>query len=167
VIATPREEEVEGRAPHACEDGRLDSSRERMPDSVVVRATRLQERRSRRAVAALSAALLLVIGLLGARHEAEVAHVRDGKGNFVHAQKLADHHEAGPAAHLHSRAEHRHAGDCELLAFLHAPAVSATPVAAIAAPALADELGAPPIATVHRAIAGYRLAPKTSPPALG
>lgn len=128
----------------------------------------MQERRSRRAVAALSAALLVVVGLLGARHEAEVAHVRDRMGEFVHAQRLSDHHEAGPAAHLHGRDDHRHApGACGLLAVLHAPAVSSRPVALAAAPAVARDLEAPAIAPVHGAIAGYRLAPKTSPPAVG
>jgi hypothetical protein len=126
----------------------------------------MQERRSRRAVAALSAVLLIAIGLLGARHEAEVAHVRDQNGDLVHAQELADDHEAGPAAHLHGRDDHAHApGVCALLAVVHAPALAAPAPAAALAPAIAHELGAPPIASVHRAIAAYRLAPKTSPPA--
>ena len=127
----------------------------------------MQERRSRRAVAALSAVLLVAIGLLGARHEAEVAHVRDQRGDLVHAQELADHHHTGPTAHLHGRDGHAHdAGACALLAFHHAPAVAARPSGVALAPAVAHELGAPPIAAVHAAIAGYRLAPKTSPPAL-
>ena len=127
----------------------------------------MQERRSRRAVAALSAALLIVIGLLGARHEAEVVHVRDQRGDFVHAQRLAEHHEAGPTAHMHSREAHRNeVGACALLAALHAAAVSPRPPAAVAVAAIARDLGAPPSAAVHGAIAGYRLAPKTSPPAL-
>jgi len=155
------------RSPRAGEEGRLDSVGEWMPHSSVLRATQVQERRSRRAVAALSAALLMAVGLLGARHAAEVAHVRDRKGDFVHAQKLADHHEVGPAAHMHSSEEHRHAaGACALLAVLHGSAVSSRPPAVIAAPATARDLGTPPIAAVHGAIAGYRLAPKTSPPAL-
>ena len=138
-----------------------------MPDTLVLRATRLQERRSRRAVAALSAAFLLVVGLLGARHEAEVAHVRDQKGDLVHGQELAEHHEAGPTADMHSREAHGHAaGACALLASLHAPAVSARPPAAVIASAGTQEICAPPIAAVHGGIAGYRLAPKTSPPAL-
>jgi hypothetical protein len=127
----------------------------------------MQERRSRRAVAALSAALLIVIGLLGARHEASVAHVRDQKGDLVHAQELADHHKTGPAAHMHGREDHAHAsGACALLAFLHAPAVAARPPGAALVLAVAHELGAPAIAAAHVTIAGYRLAPKTSPPAL-
>lgn len=126
----------------------------------------MQERRSRRAAAALSAILLISIGLLGARHEAEVAHVRDQNGDLVHAQELADDHEVGPAAHLHGRDAHAHApGVCSLLAIVHAPAVAAHAPAAALAPVIEHELGAPPIVSVHRAIATYRLAPKTSPPA--
>jgi hypothetical protein len=127
----------------------------------------MQERRLRRAAAALSAVLLVAVGLLGARHGAEVAHVRDQKGDLVHAQELADHHQTGPAAHLHARDDHAHApGACALLAFLHAPAVAARPPGAALTLAVAHDLGAPPVAAVHTAIAGYRLAPKTSPPAL-
>jgi hypothetical protein len=127
----------------------------------------MQELRSYRAVAALSAALLLFVGLLGARHEAEVAHVRDQRGDLVHAQELADHHHSGPAAHLHGRADHDHApGACALLAALHASAVAPRPPAVVVASVAEHDLAAPPIAAPHGGIAGYRLAPKTSPPAL-
>jgi hypothetical protein len=147
-------------------DGRVDRSGEGVPDILVLRATRLQERRSRRAAAALGAVFLLVAGWLGARHEAEVAHVRDQQGDLVHAQKLADDHQVGPASHLHGREAHAHdAGVCELLAIAHAPAV-ASRAPACAVPAMAHDLATPPVAAVHGAIAGYRLAPKTSPPAL-
>lgn len=128
----------------------------------------MQERRSRRAVAALAAALLMAVGVLGARHEAEVAHVRDQKGDLVHAQELAEHHHgAASSAHLHGTEAHGHApGACALLAVVHAPALAARAPAAAAALAIAHDLQPPPIAAVHGAIAGYRLAPKTSPPAL-
>jgi hypothetical protein len=126
----------------------------------------MQERRSRRAAAAITAALLLIVGWLGARHEAEVAHVRDHKGDMVHAPRLEGHHEVGPTAHLHGREVHSHDdGRCSLLAVAHASIAVAKPAAAVIA-ALAQEVGAPPVAAVHSAIAGYRLAPKTSPPAL-
>jgi hypothetical protein len=118
-------------------------------------------------VAALSAAFLLVVGLLSARHEAEVAHVRDQKGDFVHGQALAEHHESGPTADMHSRAAHRHAaGACALLASLHAPAVGSRPPATTPLLAAVHEIAAPPVIAVHGGIAAYRLAPKTSPPAL-
>src|SRR5215216_3882013 len=125
--------------------GRVDRSREWGPDTYMVCATRMQERRSRRAVAALSAALLIVVGLLGARHEAEVAHVRDQQGDLVHAQKLAEDHEAGRAADMHSREAHRHApGACALIAALHGSAISTRPPGVAAVVSLAQELGAPP-----------------------
>lgn len=138
-----------------------------MPDTSVLRATRLQERRSRRVIAALGAAFLLLVGILGARHEAEVAHARDRLGNFVHGQALTEHHEEGPTSDMHGRTAHRHAaGPCALLAALHAPAVWAQPPAAPVAALAVRENPAPRAAAVHGRIAGYRLAPKTSPPAL-
>jgi hypothetical protein len=127
----------------------------------------MQERRSRRAVAALGAVLLVVVGWFGARHEAEVAHVRDQRGALVHAYELADHHGADSTAHLHGRNDHAHAaGACALLAVVHAPAMAARGPAPVAVPAIACAPRTPPVAAVRAAIAGYRLAPKTSPPAL-
>jgi hypothetical protein len=125
----------------------------------------MQERRSRRAVAAFTAAVLILAGWLSAHHEADVAHVRDGTGRVVHAQELADHHVPDTAAHLHGRAEHQHApGACALLATLFArpavaPAISVTVDAAIVSEIL------PATDAIPAAIAAYRLAPKTSPPA--
>lgn len=126
----------------------------------------MQERRSRRAVAAVTAAVLILVAWLGAHHEADVAHVRDGAGHAVHAQELADHHEADASAHLHGRAEHQHAaGTCALVAALHAresarfgSVAEVTATALVARPA---ETAVPP------SIAPYRFAPKTSPPARG
>lgn len=127
----------------------------------------MQEGRSRRAAAAIFAALLLIVGWLGARHEAEVAHVRDQNGDLVHAQGLEGHHEVGPTAHIHGREAHAHgASTCSLLAVAHTPLIAAKSPAAAAVVAVAQDLGTPPVASVHGAIAGYRLAPKTSPPAL-
>ncbi|HSK00817.1 MAG TPA: hypothetical protein VK932_06235 [Kofleriaceae bacterium] len=125
----------------------------------------MQERRSRRAVAAFAAVVLILAGWLGAHHEAEVAHVRDGTGHAVHAQELADHHAPDDLAHLHGSAEHQHLpGACALLATLLArttipPAVAATADLAITAGSLHAAAAAP------STIAAYRLAPKTSPPA--
>jgi hypothetical protein len=124
----------------------------------------MQERRSQRAVAALAAAVLILVGWLGAHHRAEVAHVRDGSGGMVHAAELADHHAADSAAHVHGRSDHEDApGACTLLATL-----IARPAAVLAVAATADASilpAAPPaIAAVPSSIAAYRLAPKTSPP---
>ena len=126
----------------------------------------MQVRRSRRAVAAVTAVALILVAWLGAYHEADVAHVRDGAGHVVHAQELADHHATDTAAHLHGRAEHPHAdGACALLATLHARAstgfIAVTTVTAIAAGPR------PALAAIPPSIAPYRIAPKTSPPARG
>jgi len=124
----------------------------------------MQERRSSRAVAAVAAAVLILVGWLGAHHRAAVAHVHDPSGSLVHAAELADHHAADTATHLHGRADHRDApGACTLLATLHARPTAGPAVAAVADAAI---LPAPPpaIALVPPAIATYRLAPKTSPP---
>lgn len=125
----------------------------------------MQKYRSCRAVAAVTAVILILTGWLGAHHEAEVAHVHDAFGQLVHAQRLADHHEPGAAAHLHGRADHQHApGACALIAAAPArtstsPELPATTDAAIFAEAPPCRPAVPP------SIAAYRLAPKTSPPA--
>ena len=138
-----------------------------VPDSIVLAATRMQERRSRSAVATLSAVVLILVGWLGARHEAEVAHVRDQRGDVLHAEELAEYHEVGPSAHLHGRADHSHApGACALVAIAHAPLVAAEAPAGLALAVSAQELGAPVVAEAGGTIAGYLIAPKTSPPAL-
>jgi hypothetical protein len=127
----------------------------------------MQERRSRRAAAAFGAALLIVVGWFGAWHEAEVAHVRDGRGELVHAHELAELHHDGPAAHLHGRHAHEHLpGACALLAVAHATTVAARAIAPDTIPPIPYELAATQLAAVHGAIARYRLAPKTSPPAM-
>jgi hypothetical protein len=117
-----------------------------------------------RAVAIATTLILLCVGFMANRHEAEVAHVREQSGRIVHAQQAAEHHEASTNAHLHGIESHKHAGDCSLLALAHeriaiasAPAL-AIPVESSAAfvPAAAHDI------VVARAT--YRIAPKTSPP---
>jgi hypothetical protein len=118
----------------------------------------------KRVVAIATALALVCVGFLAQHHEAEAAHAREQSGRIVHAQELADHHVVGANAHLHESAKHEHAGDCSLLAVLHAPIHETRAVAIIVAPALTVAVLAP-IATPPRvAIAGYRIAPKTSPP---
>jgi hypothetical protein len=68
-------------------------------------------------------------------------------------------------AHLHGRADHQHApGACELIA---APLARPPPPSTPPSTAVATILPAAPPArvAVPSAIAPYRLAPKTSPPA--
>lgn len=118
----------------------------------------------KRCVAIATALILLGVGLLAQRHEADVAHAKEHSGRVVHAQGVADHHHTDKAAHLHGREVHEHAGDCSLLAMLHERIVQAAAPVAVT-PAAAIELLAE---SAHRdvvvAIAPYRLAPKTSPP---
>lgn len=136
-----------------------------MPDTLVLRAIRIQEHCSRRAVAAAAAALLIFVAWASAWHEAEVAHVVDRSGVALHAQKLADHHEESASSHLHGRSVDGHAaGACALLATAHAVAIAPIAPAAAAIEAIAADPVAPPSMAVRTGIAGYRLAPKTSPP---
>lgn len=122
----------------------------------------------RRAVAIATTLILLAVGWLGARHEAEVAHVREQSGRIVHGQQLADHHDAEAGHHLHGRElRDDHGGACALLAVppsafaIAAPVLAGQPIAA-----RAPSLTAPPCDVVA-SVAPYRLAPKTSPPAHG
>jgi len=111
--------------------------------------------------------MFLVAGVLGMRHASEVAHVRDPhSGDVVHAQELAERHEHGAAHHLHGTAapDHHGVGACSLLAVVHA-APAARSVTLVARTAIVTPLVTLPTSAPRLAIAGYRLAPKTSPPA--
>ena len=122
-------------------------------------ATHLQKR----SVAIATALILLSVGLLAQHHEAEAAHVREQSGRMVHAQSLAEHHDASSNAHMHGREVHRHAGECSLLAIAHAPAHhAAAPVITATATTTSHVETSPP--AVVQSIAAYRFAPKTSPP---
>ena len=118
-----------------------------------------------RVVAIATALAFVAVGLLAQRHEAETAHAREQSGRVVHAQALADHHEASSHTHLHGREAHGHEGDCSLLAMAHDRFASASHVAIAVA---IEAVEATEVAAAHdiaAAIATYRLAPKTSPPA--
>jgi len=122
----------------------------------------------RRAVAIATTLILLAVGWLGARHEAEVAHVREQSGRIVHGQELADHHEAEAGTHLHGRAvRDDHGGACSVVAVPCPGFAVAAPVLAGAPVAQAAPRTTLPVATVVVTVAPYRLAPKTSPPAHG
>lgn len=118
-----------------------------------------------RAVAVTTAVILLAVGLLGARHEAEAAHVRDHQGTLHHAQELAEHHHEGAVAHLHGREVHDHEGPCTLLAITHQTIVAAPRFVTSTALVIERAVAIPPVHTTRGSIAPYRLAPKTSPPA--
>jgi hypothetical protein len=128
----------------------------------VTLATQLQVRR--RGFAVVAAITLVLGGLLGMRHAAEVAHVRDPhSGDIVHAQALSERHEQDAASHVHGCVVRDHEDSCSLLAAAHATpgARSTTTVARASVTAVV----AIPVTAPWLAIAGYRLAPKTSPPA--
>jgi len=115
----------------------------------------------------LTALTLVMVGLLGLRHQAAVAHVADQAGRLVHAQTdeaLAAHDRTAHATHLHERAPAGHDdGACSLLAVAHQAAVSTPRFDAQRIAAAQQLIAIPPQAPV-RTLDGYRLAPKTSPP---
>ncbi|MBA3821745.1 MAG: hypothetical protein H0X17_22870 [Deltaproteobacteria bacterium] len=117
--------------------------------------------------AVVTALILLGVGWMGARHQAEVAHVRDTAGRIVHGHELADHHATSSTAHLHGRADHGHSSTCALLANLHAPIAFPAGVATVSTVSHASEIAVAIAPAPSATIASYRLAPKTSPPALG
>ena len=133
--------------------------------ALVIDAIRIQKYRYCRSIAAVTAAVLIITGWLSAYHEAAVAHAHDAAGQLVHASKLADRHEPGAAAHLHGRADHRHApGPCSLVAAVLARTGAPSAVAVLVDAAIVLD-ARPASPAVPPAIATYRLAPKTSPPA--
>jgi hypothetical protein len=128
-------------------------------------------RRTARAIAILAAGAMLLVGLLALRHETLVAHVRDrATGAVRHAQALAELHaqrdDAAAPPHLHGLdVEHRDTGSCPLRAGLEASTIlpSTPPLAAahVATTTVTSYIAQTPVARAR-----YRLAPKTSPPAL-
>jgi hypothetical protein len=108
---------------------------------------------------------LVVCGVLAMRHEAQVAHVRDRAGAYVHARALIGHH-AGHNADIHGqRNPDADVGDCALLTAAHQAASAhvtrPTVVTAARATCVQDTRRAAPPAVVAAIL---RLAPKTSPP---
>lgn len=132
-------------------------------------AIHMQLARGRRAIALLLAGCVVFAGLAALRHEAAVAHVQGAlTGELEHAHALADFHELSTTPHLHGRKVETgtETGVCALLAALdHATMVPCSSSASSAAqPAAVTAVlvlsHAPPTYTL------FRLAPKTSPPAV-
>ena len=118
-----------------------------------------------RGIAAITAVWLVVCGVVAMRHEAQVAHVRDRAGAYVHARALIGHH-AGHNADIHGqRNPDADVGDCALLTAAHQAASAhvtrPTVVTAARATCVQDTRRAAPPAVVAAIL---RLAPKTSPP---
>jgi len=117
-------------------------------------------------IAAATALWLVVCGVLAARHEATVAHVRDAAGSYVHGKALVGHHD-GRSSDIHrQRHPDADAGECALLTAFHQPASADVTAPAVVTTACATHVRhIAPVAVPAIAAAVYRLAPKTSPPA--
>ena len=122
---------------------------------------------ARRVFAAIACAWLVVFGVLGGRHEANVVHVRDlATGELHHATPLVGAHTGDQSDYHATRDGHADHDACALSSAFHQaarPHVATTfarPLRAIAAtdPSCDSRVTA-------RSAAVYRLAPKTSPPA--
>jgi hypothetical protein len=117
-------------------------------------------------IAAATALWLVLCGVLAARHEASVAHVRDAAGSYVHGKALAGHHR-GHSSDIHGqRNPDADAGECALLTTFHQPASADVTAPAVVTTACATHVRhiAPSASSAIAAVV-YRLAPKTSPPA--
>jgi hypothetical protein len=118
----------------------------------------------KRLVAIATALVLLGVGVLAQQHAAEAAHVHEHSGRVVHAQALADHHEADSNAHIHGRAAHAHEGVCSLLAIAHGPLVVVASTTLVSAALTTTTLAGRASSPARFTRAAYRIAPKTSPP---
>ena len=119
-----------------------------------------------RVIAVATAVWFVVCGLLAAHHEATVAHVRDAAGAYVHATVLVGHH-AGDTSDIHGqRQPDANTGKCALLNAFHQPASADVTAPAVVTIACATAVRHSALDAVYGiAVAVYRLAPKTSPPA--
>lgn len=123
-------------------------------------------RLARAALAAVVGLTMIMGGLLGLAHQAEVAHVRDtATGAWIHAAPAVLGHVEGAASHLHAPAR---SGDLDLHECTLCHGTSAAPAAR---PGLASVDAPRPLVAAPRAIlaapsatAVLRVAPKTSPP---
>jgi hypothetical protein len=121
---------------------------------------------ARRAIAAITGLWLVAFGVLGARHEASVAHYTDARtGEVFHAAAsgCADRSADAPT-HAHAADSSADHDGCALAAVLHQairPDVAVPALAHALEPVVADRR-TERLAALPRAL--YRLAPKTSPP---
>lgn len=127
--------------------------------------THHDRRHRHRVIAAITGVWLVLCGVLGARHEAEVRHCVDGNGNSVHAPKMVGAH-TGTGSDLHATDGEPDLDVCAIATSMHQSA-SAACARPLRFSLHEHQLGATtdvmPAATVARHV--YRLAPKTSPPA--
>lgn len=119
-----------------------------------------------RAIAAATAVWFVLCGVLAARHEATVAHVRDAAGSYVHGKALAGHHDGRNCDIHNQRHPDADAGECALLTAFHQPASASVTAPAVVTTACTTQerpIGRAAFPAIAAAV--YRLAPKTSPPA--
>lgn len=123
------------------------------------------KRRAQVLLAAVSGAWLLLFGVLGTRHEAQVAHHVDARSGLAfHAASLVGDHTSHQSD-IHSRTVGSDADACGVVTVLHQAAS-----AAFAAPTLVRgrqhmrAIAAVSVRETHASRCVYRLAPKTSPP---
>ena len=132
-------------------------------------AIHLQEQRAciaRRVLAVVTGLWLVAAGVLGAHHEASVAHVVDARTGAVFHGSAIDGQHTSDQSDIHRSEGTPDHDACALETALHQPASSAVahPRTAIA-PDFRGEAIRP---ATHAALAArvtYREAPKTSPPA--
>jgi len=130
----------------------------------VTGANRLQLRP--RGVAAITALFFVVCSVLAMRHEATTAHARTEAGGYVHVRELAGRH-VGHDSDIHAQRDpESDGGDCALLTTFHQAVSAHISAAALVLTTHAwSFVDSPAPHAESVAIAIYRLAPKTSPPA--
>jgi len=128
----------------------------------------MQLRRGPRAIALLLTGCVLFAGLAALRHEATVAHAHGAlTGAAEHTHALAELHELSTTPHLHGRNVEAHAdGACTLLAALDHSTILTRATCHDAAPRPIIQVAQLAVTLTPLAHALYRLAPKTSPPAI-
>ena len=130
-------------------------------------AIRLQQHtsRSRRVLAAVTGLWLVAFGVLGARHESQVAHYVDARtGVVLHASAMASHHRC-QQSDIHATRGATTDDVCGVAQTLHqasSPAVAHVQIASAVSFAL-DLVSSPTRSTTAQRHV-LRLAPKTSPP---
>jgi hypothetical protein len=119
--------------------------------------------RTRMSVAAL-AVLFVTSGVLGIRHEAQVAHVLDrSTGLVVHAQHLSGHHAPNKSSDIHGQADGGDHDARPLSAAVHQPAISCgAPIVAFGTPSLIA-FDPPALRSPQTSIASHRRPPRRSP----
>ncbi|HEY1558088.1 MAG TPA: hypothetical protein VGF94_24830 [Kofleriaceae bacterium] len=131
-------------------------------------AVRLQEQRAciaRRVLSTIASLWLVAYGVLGARHEAHVAHVVDARtGAIFHGSAIDGNHTSDQSDVHRSKGTPDHDA-CVLASTLHQPASPAVARPHVApSPVTALAQAAPIARTALATRATYRTAPKTSPP---